>query len=60
MALAVVDRRKRFDVPSEEGTHPVNVATNHAKGFGLTSRKMRSGCRAECVETRLLSSTEAC
>ena len=44
--------------PSRRSTCPVNLATNQAKGCGLTTRYLLARS-AECVERRSLSATEA-
>jgi hypothetical protein len=58
MALRLSVFVQRFDVPSLNRTHPVNLATNQAKGADSTSVAC-SCCRAGCIERCSPRSTEA-
>jgi len=58
MALRLSVFVQRFDVPSLNRTHPVNLATNQAKGADSPSA-MCSCCRAGCIERCSPRSTEA-
>ena len=58
MALRLSVFVQRFDVPSLNRTHPVNLATNQAKGADSPSVAC-SCCRAGCIERCSPRSTEA-